>query len=238
MGNPVTLTSLKTQIRQRTDRTADDPTNGFITDAELVNMINNAWKGADDCIINCYEDYRNVAATPINTVSGQSDYALPADFLKLRGVDALISGSQYVTVQECPWKERNRYSYFLIPWIISPNGVSFRYHILNHTTIRFMPTPNIGGNTIQLYYVNVLPALVNGADTVEDYNGWISTMIIADVGRMIMLKEESDPSGFIQELMECQQNIKRMAKNHDAASAQRMTSTRNREINAPGTRWI
>jgi hypothetical protein len=238
MGVQVSLASLKTQIRQRTDRTADDPINGFVTDSELVSMINNAWRGADDLIINTYEDYRNVQATPILTVSGQRDYPLPSDFLKLRGVDALITGNQYVTVQECPWKERNRYSYFLIPWIISPNGVSFRYHVLDHYTIRFMPSPNIGGNTIQLSYVNTLPPMVNTTDTIEDYNGWISTMIIADVGRMIMLKEESDPSGFIQELMDCEQNVRRMAKNHDAASAQRMTSTRNREINAPGTRWL
>jgi hypothetical protein len=220
VGVQVTLASLKTQIRQRTDRTADDPISGFITDLELTSMINNAWRGADDLIINKFEDYRLVSST-FTTVVNQDLYDLPSDFLKLRGVEAQLNAQNYVTIYECPFKERNRYNYFLIPWIISPNGVSFRYHIQNYQ-IRFVPMPNIGGNVIRLWYVNTLPAMVNPTDSVEDYNGWISTIIIADVGRMIQ---------------DCEQNVKRMASNRDAANAQRMTSTRNREIQAPGFRF-
>ena len=88
MARTVTLASLQAQVRQRADMLASS----FVTDDELAEYINQSVAELYDLLVQTDEDFYTRGLEQTVTTPA---IALPADFYKLRGVDARVSGNEF-----------------------------------------------------------------------------------------------------------------------------------------------
>ena len=103
----VTLTTLRSRVRER----ADMVNSTFLTDTadSMDALINEAAQELHELLVLNYgEDYA-VASASTSTVAGTSAYALPADFMKLLGVDLVMGADEVYDLQRFNFKERNVY---------------------------------------------------------------------------------------------------------------------------------
>src|SRR5512139_1095957 len=106
-----TLADLRTAAKERADLVAS----AFVTDAEWLRYINGSATWLYGLLVTKVEDY-NITTAPEQTTDGLTDkLALPADFLKLRGVDLKTPGtpSGWTSLRPFQFAERNRAT---IPW--------------------------------------------------------------------------------------------------------------------------
>jgi hypothetical protein len=207
----VTLGSLKLQARQR----ADQETSDFVSDSELNSYINSSLAELYDLLVAAYgEEYFLADPFQIAVTSGTTDYALPTDFYKLKGVDAKITGSDYVNVRPFNFNERNRTqdeSNLLY------GGTNLRYRIMG-SKIKFTPKPS-ATTAVQIWYVPVSPTLVLDTDTFNDVNGF-SEYVVVDAAIKMMQKEESDVSVLMNQKAQLMKRLEAMMSNRDAGSAE------------------
>jgi len=203
----ITLLELRTQARQL----ADMVDNNFVGDTELTNYVNFAVAELHDILVQTGADYF-LSETTSSTVSGQSDYALPADFYKIRGVDAKLNGQNWLNLRPFNFNERNRYEDFGA-WTLL--GIaSVRYRVMG-TNIKFTPIPD-SNIDYRLYYVPVATKLSADTDTLNDVNQYSDIVIISAAIKML-LKEESDVSMLAAEKQRLIQKIEQDAKERDMA---------------------
>lgn len=203
----ITLSEIRTQARQMSDMENND----FVGDNELNNYINFAIADLHDILVECYGEDYFLNSTTAATVSGTSDYTLPSDFYKLRGVDVQLNGSDYASIRPFNFNERNKYEDFG-SWTVS--GLSnIRYRVMG-SNIKFSPVPDSAIN-YKLWYVPVATKLTSDSDTLDDVNQYSDFVIISAAIKM-MLKEESDASTLIGERERIAKKINEAAKNRDA----------------------
>jgi hypothetical protein len=183
----VSLSSLRTQARQRADFEASPTSTSFVPDAELNGYINNSLAELYDLLLEANGDeYYAVSGTPFNTVSGIEGYSLPADFYKLVGIDASVGGFKE-TLRQFPFGERNRYANLAAPgWY---RGARLYYRLRKEQVI-FMPVPD-GAYAITILYVPNCPILVADGDVFNFHGGW-EEYVIADAAIKMQVKEETD----------------------------------------------
>ncbi len=215
----LTLQQLITAIRQR----ADMVNSQFITDSELTSYINQSYFELYDLLVQKYaDDYFVQTPYIFTTVQTTQFYPLPSDFYKLLGVDISVSTDQnsWFTLRSFMFPERNMNTI--------PNYQGYWYNNLQYKVVGnqlwLTPVP-IGGQTIRLWYVPELTTLVNLSDTVDGISGW-TEYIIVDCCIKAYVKEESDPSVFMQQKMALIQRIESAAENRDAANPQRVSDVR------------
>jgi len=200
-----TLGNLKTAARQR----ADMVNNNFVTDAELVTYINSSIAELHDLLVSCYGADYFTTSTTTATVSGTADYALPADFYKLKGVDIKMS-DQFYTVKPFNWNERNRNTD--LSWgLIS--GPSIRYRLVG-SNLKLVPTPS-SAHVMKIWYIPKATALVSDGDVFDDINQF-SEYVITDAAIKMLQKEESDVSVLFAQKQALTARIQAMANNRDA----------------------
>jgi len=99
----ITLSSLRTSVRQR----ADMEFSQFVTDTELDGYINNSYKELYDLVTSRFEDY--YSSQLLFTVSSGSTQALPTDFYKLRGIDQMLGGvDNFIPLTKWNFGERGK----------------------------------------------------------------------------------------------------------------------------------
>lgn len=203
----VTLLELKTRARERSDMETSD----FVTDSELTGYINSSLAELYDLLVSAYgEDYFLADPFAITTSNNISDYALPDDFYKLKGVDAKINGSDWYSVRPFNFNERNRNQDVTWGLIGGPN---VRYRIMG-SKIKLSPLPN-GAYPLQLWYVPSAPVLAVDADEFNDVNGF-SEYVIVDAAIKMLQKEESDVSVLMAQKMTLKRRLEEMSLNRDA----------------------
>ena len=193
----MTLTELISQIRDRSDMNNSQ----FITDSELTNYINQSLKELHALLVSNYGvdpfvDYEDlvVAANSDETVAD-----LPADCLKILGVDLQIGGTKWITLKGFNFAQRNLAS------ATNEQGQATQYW----TNYRYRPrgrklsiTPAASGNlTLRVWYVPEVAELVTGTDTVDVNDalyGWLEYVIV-DACIKCLQKEESDTGVFQQQ---------------------------------------
>lgn len=206
-----TLLELKTRARHR----ADMQTSQFVTDSELTDYINASIAELHDILIQSYGSDYYVNETNFNTVVNQESYDLPADFYKLRGVDAKVNNTRYLTLERYNFNERNRYEDFGV-WDL--NGVAtIRYRLLG-SKIRFTPVPD-RDVAVRLFYVPMATVLVNDTDELTDFNQY-SEYVIVDAAIKMLAKEETDTSVFERQKMGLLDRITKASQNRDANKAE------------------
>ena len=213
MANTVTLSSLRTQIRQR----ANMENSEFISDSELNGYINASYAELYDILVSRFEDYYTITAS--STVSaGSFSFSVPADFYKVRGVDRLISGTEYYSLKGFNFSERNAYNnsvtfnYF--------NQIDIRYRLIGNN-IELTPQGSAAG-TYRLWYIPTYTALSLDADTVDGVNGW-EEYIIVDACIKCLEKEESSTTMFEKQKKALLKRIEEMASQRDINNLDRIT---------------
>lgn len=103
MALPVTLADLRTLVRRRTDQVDSDQ----VEDDEIDGFINVGMRHYVRQLVAANPDFY-VLETSVSTTSGTYEYALPAGFLALRGVDR-VEGNDRTSLLGFTWVDRNKY---------------------------------------------------------------------------------------------------------------------------------
>lgn len=178
----VTLTTLRARARESADKTGSS----FISDAanSLDAWINEGVQHLHEKLVEAMGEKYAYSTSSLSFVAGTTDYALPADFLKLYGVDVPYAGVTQ-TLRPYTFAERNWHKNRAQLGIGVP-----RYTILG-TNLHI--EPSLITATATLHYAPAAALLVNGSDTVNFPNGWERYVVIYAAMRATM-KEESDAS--------------------------------------------
>lgn len=163
------LLQLRAASRQRADEEAD----GFITNGELNNYINQGSRYIYTQMVQRFEDYFIIPGEVsnggvFNTVADQQLYAMPSQLHKLVKVEMRSSTSN---------NERDYYRIRRVnianydasarsPALLSGNGFSFGYYIAG-SKIGLRPIPSAQTQTIRIWYVPFIPLLALDVDSPE-----------------------------------------------------------------------
>lgn len=159
-------------------------------------------------------------------------------FYKMVGVDLAVNTSTvnpaWVTLKKFNFIDRNKYIY--------PNSTSTIYGVYNQAyrimgqQIQFIPVP-AGNQTIRLWYVPRLPALLQDSDlTTLGYSGWLRYPIVRAAKYALDKEEGTDTSKLDAELLYLKQRIQEMASNRDVGEPDTISETRRDGIYG-GTGW-
>lgn len=197
-----TLSDLRTRAKQRADMVGSD----FISDTEWNQYISDSYGALYDLLVGKFEDYYLSDPYSFTVAAGSDSASLPADFLKLKGVDYSDGGT---------WREVKRFNF-------NERNVEagFARYRLYGSTILFAPSSQAPGS-YRLWYIPRAAVLSNDADTVDCY-GW-EVWIEVDAARKALIKEESDTSGLERELATIAQRIETAARDRDVGEPGRIT---------------
>lgn len=216
MATTMTLTELKDAIRQR----ADQVNSNFVTDEELTSYINQSYFELYDLLVQKYGDDYFVSSATIATDGVNDKFSLPADFLKLLGLDLSLSTDAKVTIKPFTLNDRNRYS---IPNFQSFYGVTNLRYRLHGNQLWLTPKP-AAGQTLTVIYVPRLTTLTNPADVMEGLSGW-TEYVILDCIIKCKLKEESDASTELAMKAAMIKRIEDAAEDRDAGNPTTVSDT-------------
>lgn len=226
-----TLSFLRTAAKQR----ADMVNSSFLSDAEWNNNINASYQELYDILAQKYGNDYFYKTQTITTDGIANNFALPADFFKLLGVDLQITGGnapQQVALRPFTFQERNRYS---LPNFQTWVGITNLRYRLRAQTIWFIPLP-AANLTIILLYVPILTTLVNDTDVMSaatDGMGW-EEYVIVDAAIKALQKEESDISALAVRKEALIRRIESAAENRDAGMPATVTDTQWSNSGWPG----
>lgn len=195
-----TLTSLITRVRLKSDmqlRSGQSQADHRLTDADATQFIQDANEEVYRLLVK-HDPDSYTTSTTFSTAAGTYEYALPADFYKLRGVERQEGTDNYVTVQRETWGNRNR------------KGLKYS---VRGSNIRFMADPG-GGDTYRVWYIPTPTALASGSDT---YDGTAESeaLVVVKAARMILDRDETDSSHLQVEEGRLTQEIMESAQDHD-----------------------
>lgn len=160
----------------------------FVSDAELLDMINEAYAALYDLIVSAFQHYYTSTDT-ITLVAGTASYALPDDFYKLIGVDLQEGAGTWKTL--FPYNEVER-----------------------NSTIN--TTSSIPNATARLRYIPAPAVFTDDDETIDGVAGW-EALLVTDVAIMMLEKEESDTTALERRRMRDQARIQQMAQNRDVS---------------------
>jgi hypothetical protein len=200
------VTDLIRSIRERTNMEHSN----FVTDDEIVRLMNRSNTELYDFLIQTFEDYV-VTTYDFDIVSGQDSYLLPTDFYKIAGVDLYLDAFRKISLTKFNFTERNMYS--TTTWAPVLTNSPLRYRILGEF-IKFIPLPQ-QGHHVQLWYypqAKTLTRVVSDPTTETDRLVSIlpifNDYIILDTSIQILQKEESDVSSYVREKQETIERIR------------------------------
>ena len=210
----ITLLELRTQAREMADMVDND----FIGDSELNNYINFAIAELYDLLINADNDYYLADPYTGTTVANQSDYALPSDFYKLKGIDVKINGQDWLKISKFNFNERNRFDDFGAWTLLGIANV--RYRVMG-SNVKFTPIPD-ASLEYRIWYVPTIAKLSSDSDTLDDINQY-SDFVIINAAMKMLNKEESDVSALASERNRIIKRIQENAKDRDPSEAESIT---------------
>ena len=205
----ITLTVLRARVRERADMVGSS----FVADTAtgLDAWINEANQKLHGMLVDAMgEEYVSSSAS-FTTIAGTSDYAVPAGFYKLYGVDLDYHGIMR-SLKQYTRAERNTYRE-LYPEFLP------RYSLVG-TNIRLYPIPS-AGLTGAILYAPEATILSGGSDTVSYPNGW-ERFIVIDAAIQALAKEESNTSTLVAERLAIVKEIEQTKEMRDLATPKRV----------------
>lgn len=168
---PVTLAQLIERVRQRADVVNSD----FVTDAEVTQLINTAYKELYGMLVtkslHRSESVYGLAA------NGSSLYAMPADFFGLIGVYRTY-GEDKVPLERFPDKFRPG----------TRTGDATMYRMVGSSLVLY---PNPASGTYDVVYIPICGELEALDDTLDGVLGW-EEFVVLEAAICVLEKEESD----------------------------------------------
>jgi len=169
-----TIAELITEVRQK----ADMVSSSFVTDTEILRMLNRAWQFLYETISKEGSGY--ISSTTLTTTSAE-EYPLPADFWKILGAD-VVDGGRTVSLRAFNFKDRNRNSG-------APSSTYPAYQLRN-SSLRLMPAPS-PGLSVTVWYTP-RPILFTAVSDVVDVPYFGEEFLAVSGAIECLAKEESD----------------------------------------------
>lgn len=215
----ISLAEIRQQCRERADMTDSD----FIEDSDVNFLINSSIAELHDILIQIYEQDYYIKSVEFNTVNGQDRYDLDTiipdgDFYKIRGVDAKLNGSDWFTLDNFRFNERNRFQNLGVWDFLGLTNV--RYRLVGNELV-FIPIPQ-GSNEFRIWYIPVATKLVSDTDELKDFNQY-SEFVIEHTTMLMLRKEESDITANLANVQMLKQRITEAASNRDSANPESVT---------------
>jgi hypothetical protein len=215
-------------IRQRTGTVNNDA----VTDEEITTMANLALANLDLLLATTYEDYRmypflaTLAGGP-----GNNMIPLPADFLKLRGVD-YGGPNQWITLYGFGLQERNRFSNPVValsfPYL---DGASRRVRVMDNFI--YIEPAQLAGGQYQVWVTPKFAPLVNPTDLLPNYmdtEGWVE-YAVASAGVKIYTKLLLPAQAFLEDRAYYEGLVRNGAANRMSNGPKVMQNVRNGQDN-------
>lgn len=163
-----TLAEMRTTARQRAAMESLDPTNAFVSDAELATSLNYHLNFLYRRLVAAREAgwFRKDTPAVITTTAGVSSYALPADFYQLVSVDMQRGNGVYVSVYAITEAERNIFR--RTPGTVWEGNAGYQ---LQGSKMTFFPQPP-AGTVFLLNYVPLYTKLVADTDAFDGVGGF------------------------------------------------------------------
>jgi hypothetical protein len=220
-----TVQEMVNHVRQRTNMENCQ----FVTDQEIVDLLNRAHNELYDIVVGTNEDYF-VNSFPVTLAAGTDAYALPADFYKVLGVDLNIDAERSISLKKFQFTERNRYK----TTIYAPHipASIYQYHVVG-TDLKFIPKPREAKGAT-LWYVPlpkkfVLVAQVPAVDTettsLDLRLAMYDDYLTLDAAINVLVKEETDASVLMAEREVIKQRIIQYVTNRDVNEPERVTDS-------------
>lgn len=208
MAKTVALSDLRSLVRYYGDFENDT---AFASNTELNARINRAIGALYDKIAEANEEYY-LTFDVWTTVAGTTDYALPASFYRLLGVDLSISSTEYVSLPRFQMAERNtRRS--------AADATDCAYSLWG-SSLRIIPAPP-AGRTLRAWFIPVYTTLSGDSDTFDGVNGW-EDWVALEVAIGLRIKEESDVSDLRQSQALAWDRISAAVAKRDSANPSRV----------------
>lgn len=179
MGRQVSLTTLRAQVRQRTD--TENETSRF-TVAEVDGYINaGIAQFHQELVLACGQGF-DEATTFFTTAKDVEMYSLPADWLSIRKLWSKQDGVEYVL---------DTYQDPETDGIVEPAGYPqiMRYRIVGDN-ISIRPTPDVA-RVVNVKYLTTTTDLVAPGNTVNGIDG-LEEYIICWASKQIAIKQRDD----------------------------------------------
>lgn len=192
MTDTATASNVMSDIRLQTD-TVNDP---HITDAFVLSLVDKSYNKLYKQISLQFAGFFDTENTSTTLAVGTRAYALPSDFLHLRGVDILI-GSDRVRMQRFAFGDRDRISNDprFIPFYRYDRAQKYRY-MVQKNNLRIEPVPD-STESLVLTYVPRPTRITSSSDTFDVIAGF-EDFIVYDASISVLQKQERDPAVFMQ----------------------------------------
>lgn len=201
----VTLSSFITRARSR----ADMPLAGFVSDSEATVWVNEGVGILHEKLVSAYgEEYASSEAV-LTTIAGTTDYALPATFFKLYGVDLTLNG---YTRALRPYMRSERNTYRNQVW--NQQLPLPRYSLVG-SNLRLLPAPP--ATTGKILFAPTATQLVNSGDSVTFPGTW-ERYVVAYAAMQMRMKEESDIRELASLLASFDRELDQQATDRDLAA--------------------
>lgn len=175
------------QIIDRARARADMRHTTFISAAEALEMVNEAYTELYDLLVQTFSNYY-VTTGNLTLVPGTVSYALPADFYKMIVVERDNADGTFTTI--------------------------FPFNELEKNSTIFTDTNSIPNATVRLRYVPAPTIFTTTSQTIDGVSGWES-LLVYDVAIMMLTAEESDTSALERRRAQIYQRIVGIAQNRD-----------------------
>ena len=213
MARPLTVAQIIQRIRWRTGQDKSK----FIADDEILTYVDSAACELHDILVSTFKDY-SIDYADITIEADTNVYTLPANFLKLRGMDYV--STKTIKMDAFLFDERER---FINNTATSSDSyTNVRYCILGNT-IMFAPQPATG-TLLRMWYVPTFPLITTTTQSLSCFSGW-EELIIASVGARIAVKAEESPTAFINEKKEMMRRIEEAGQLRDVSGSGMVTDT-------------
>lgn len=201
----ITLLELRNRSRQRSDMETSD----LVSDSELNGYINSSIAELHDLLVSAYGADYFLSEHSFTTGPSTTDYALPADFYKLKGVDVRIQNNNWFSVRPFNFNERNRNQD--LTWGLL-TGPSIRYRLMG-SNLKFSPAPDTT-YAARIWYVPKATVLVADSDSYDDLNQY-AEYVVVDAAIKMLQKEESDVSVLMTQKAALKRRLEEMAGDRD-----------------------
>lgn len=210
---PVTLD----QLRHRTRVHADLVSSSFVLDDELDGFINASGGDMFDVLQSRYEDWVTTPGhTTFTLVEGENQHPLPADCLKLRGVDRQ-EGADWVPMRSFSLEQRGQFrSTTATPFFLY--GQAERRYRQVGRRLEFMPEASAGG-TYRFRYVQSFTPLSASAQPLPEamtLNGW-DEYVVVDAAIKCKQKGDRPTAELERQKATLLRRIESAASNRDAS---------------------
>lgn len=218
MAKAVQLQTMQNSVRSLADQLDND----YVTQAELATYLNKELDYVYDLVIQSYED-QYLSSQSLTILAGTQNYALPTDFLKLKGVDIILSAGNplaVLTLKPFDWNKRN-----LPIYIVNPTVYTMRYRVLG-SNLTFVPSPS-SAYTGTLWYYPCRADLSAPTDTFDGFNGWEELAVIRAAIRC-REKSEEDVATLMEMSRRMEERLIAMSANRDADQPHHIQDTSRR----------